>query len=148
QEYLQRTFKTVNGVINDGDRSKTIIHACVAHVMCHFRKKIVNKLVIDELREMAMWCLSLLLNTGVWSEMLENWQLICEIFMNYFTTPFPIASYEILSNKIAQLKRKSPSSQQTSLQDKKNDQTQSESDERASYQNRNSEVCIKQNLFL
>ncbi|CAF0952754.1 unnamed protein product [Didymodactylos carnosus] len=35
---------------------------------------------------------------------------------------------------------KSPSSQQTSLQDKNNDQTQSESDERASYQNGNSEI--------
>ncbi|CAF1646003.1 unnamed protein product [Didymodactylos carnosus] len=53
-EYLNRTFKMVNGAYRGTDHSKTIIHSCLSHLMCHFRKKIVNKMVVKELRELVM----------------------------------------------------------------------------------------------
>jgi len=28
-----------------------------------------------------MWCISLLINTSTWDEFLQNWQLICLVFM-------------------------------------------------------------------
>ncbi|CAF1082871.1 unnamed protein product [Didymodactylos carnosus] len=107
--YLQRIFKIIDGHTSPEDKLKTKLHACLSHMMMYFRKKLVNKLVIAELREIAMWCLSLLVNTSIWNEMLENWRLICIVFINYFSTSFPSTTFKLLATKIMNLKRVNPS---------------------------------------
>lgn len=46
-------------------------------------RKRVNKYLPDQIREFAMWCVALLVNTDAWANMKENWRLICEVFLNY-----------------------------------------------------------------
>ena len=48
-------------------------------------RKRVNKYLPEDIREFAMWCMALLVNTDTWHDMKENWGLICEIFINYST---------------------------------------------------------------
>ncbi|CAF4143211.1 unnamed protein product, partial [Rotaria sp. Silwood1] len=48
-------------------------------------RKRVNKYLHDDIRELAMWCDALLVNTNTWVDMKENWRLICEVFINYST---------------------------------------------------------------
>lgn len=44
------------------------------------RKK-VNKLLDQSIRNLAMWSISLLINTSTWNEMMHNWKLICCVFL-------------------------------------------------------------------
>src|SRR5690349_6220101 len=68
-------------------------------------RKRVNKYLPDDIRELAMWCVALLVNTSTWIEMKENWRLICEVFLNYSTNEtisFKI-NYSILLTRISQI---------------------------------------------
>jgi hypothetical protein len=44
------------------------------------RKK-VNKLLHQSIRNLAMWSISLLINTSTWNEMMHNWKPICCVFL-------------------------------------------------------------------
>ncbi|CAF4515772.1 unnamed protein product [Rotaria sp. Silwood2] len=37
------------------------------------------------MREVAMWSIALLVSTSTWSEIEENWKLICQVFLSYST---------------------------------------------------------------
>lgn len=81
------------------DFSKTNIHACLAHFMLVSRndecqpmiiftyrkdmRKRVNKCLPVELRELGMWSIALLVNTNTWAVMKDNWELVCDVFLNY-----------------------------------------------------------------
>ncbi|CAF1547831.1 unnamed protein product, partial [Didymodactylos carnosus] len=72
RDYFIRAFKIVNDDTSQINENKTIIISCTAHMMKHFRIKIVNKFLVKELHELGMWSLSLLLNTSHWNDMLQN----------------------------------------------------------------------------
>ena len=46
-------------------------------------RKRVNKYLPKDVRELAMWSISLLVNTSTWIEMKENWRLVCRVFLSY-----------------------------------------------------------------
>ena len=46
-------------------------------------RKLVNRFLADEIRELGMWSMALLINTSTWEEMLENWRLVCLVFWDY-----------------------------------------------------------------
>lgn len=46
-------------------------------------RKLVNRYLSDETRELGVWSMALLINTSTWKEMLSNWRLICLVFWNY-----------------------------------------------------------------
>ena len=46
-------------------------------------RKLVNRYLSDEIRELGMWSMALLINTNTWRETLNNWRLICLVFWNY-----------------------------------------------------------------
>ncbi|CAF1041167.1 unnamed protein product [Didymodactylos carnosus] len=94
------------GISQPSDNGKTIIHACVAHIMCFFRKRVVNKYVPEKLQELAMWCCSLLLNTYTWAEMLNNWRLVCSFFLNYYLDKILPTTYESLVDKIRHIRQR------------------------------------------
>lgn len=68
-------------------------------------RKRVNKYLPEDIREVAMWCIALLVNTSTWVDMKENWRLICEVFLNYSTneTPEFKVNYSILLSRISQI---------------------------------------------
>jgi hypothetical protein len=41
----------------------------------------VNKLLDERFRDLAMWCIAVLVNTSTWNEMMHNWKLICYVFL-------------------------------------------------------------------
>lgn len=45
-------------------------------------RKLVNRFLPDDIRELGMWSMALLINTSTWKEMLENWRLVCLVFLN------------------------------------------------------------------
>ena len=68
-------------------------------------RKRVNKYLPEDIREFAMWCIALLVNTNTWNDMKENWRLICEVFVNYSTnqTLRFKQSYSMLLNRISHI---------------------------------------------
>ncbi|CAF4854420.1 unnamed protein product, partial [Rotaria sp. Silwood1] len=104
QQFLTRAYRIVTHQAIKNDLSKTIIHACLSHFMLDMRKR-VNKYLHDDIRELAMWCVALLVNTNTWVDMKENWRLICEVFINYSTNETEIFKqhYSILLSRISQI---------------------------------------------
>ncbi|CAF4455987.1 unnamed protein product, partial [Rotaria sp. Silwood2] len=104
QEFLARAYRIVTHQAIQNDLSKTIIHACLSHFMLDMRKR-VNKYLHGDIRELAMWCIALLVNTNTWVDMKENWRLICEVFINYSTNETVIFKqhYSILLSRISQI---------------------------------------------
>ena len=41
----------------------------------------MNKLLDEKFRDLAMWCVAVLVNTSTWNEMMHNWKLICYVFL-------------------------------------------------------------------
>ncbi|CAF3296364.1 unnamed protein product, partial [Rotaria socialis] len=101
QQFLARAYRIVTNQAIQDDLFKTIIHACLSHFMFDMRKRI-NKYLPEDIREFAMWCMALLVNTGKWNEMKENWRLMCRVFINYSTneTLDFKQSYSILLSRI------------------------------------------------
>ncbi|CAF2146068.1 unnamed protein product [Rotaria magnacalcarata] len=104
QQFLARAYRIVTNQAIQDDLFKTIIHACLSHFMFDMRKRI-NKYLPEDIREFAMWCMALLVNTGKWNEMKENWRLMCRLFINYSTneTLDFKQSYSILLSRISHI---------------------------------------------
>ncbi|CAF4249402.1 unnamed protein product [Rotaria sp. Silwood2] len=104
QQFFERAYRIVNHQAIENDLSKTIIHACLSHFMLDMRKR-TNKYLPEDIREFAMWCMALLVNTNLWNDMKENWRLICEVFMSYSTTEtFQFKqSYSVLLKRISHI---------------------------------------------
>jgi len=49
-------------------------------------RKLANRHLVADIRELAMWSMALLVNTNTWEDMKDNWRLICLVFWNYNTT--------------------------------------------------------------
>ncbi|CAF3205771.1 unnamed protein product [Rotaria sp. Silwood2] len=79
-DFLNRAYRIVTGCGTKLDCDKTNIHACLSHVLLDSRK-IINKCIPDEFRNFAMWCIALLINTSTWNEFINNWRLICFVFI-------------------------------------------------------------------
>ncbi|CAF5126582.1 unnamed protein product, partial [Rotaria sp. Silwood1] len=80
QDFLDRSYRIVNGDATNEDLQLTNIHACMAHVLIDTRRTI-NKFIIKEYRELAIWSIALLINSCTWIEFKHNWQLICLVFL-------------------------------------------------------------------
>ncbi|CAF4814290.1 unnamed protein product, partial [Rotaria sp. Silwood2] len=52
----------------------------MAHVLIDTRRTI-NKFIIKEYRELAIWSIVLLINSCTWIEFKRNWQIICLVFL-------------------------------------------------------------------
>ena len=64
----------------------------------------INKYLPYQIREFAMWCLVLLINTDAWVNMKENWRLICEVFLNYSINETAFKqSYSIVLSRIERI---------------------------------------------
>ncbi|CAF4730871.1 unnamed protein product, partial [Rotaria sp. Silwood2] len=79
-DFLNRAYRIITSNATDSDLQKTNIHACLAHVLLDARN-IINKYIPERFRNFAMWCIALLVNTSVWCEFMNNWQLICFVFL-------------------------------------------------------------------
>jgi len=44
-------------------------------------RKTIKKFINKKFRELAMWCIALLINTSTWNEFKHIWQLICLVFL-------------------------------------------------------------------
>ncbi|CAF4803751.1 unnamed protein product [Rotaria sp. Silwood1] len=75
-QFLHRAYRIVTNEASEIDYKLTNIHACLSHVLLAVRK-MVNKLLDEKIRNLAMWCIALLINTSTWKEMMHNWKLIC-----------------------------------------------------------------------
>ena len=99
KEFLNRAYRIVNGNADDSDLQKTNIHACLAHVLvvsvfiisflvAKFVswdvRKTKNKNIDRQYGELAMWSVSLLINTSTWYEFKHNWHLICLVFLKFY----------------------------------------------------------------
>ncbi|CAF3628835.1 unnamed protein product [Rotaria sordida] len=82
--FLARAYRIVTNTAVRNDLSKTNIHACLSHFMLDMRKR-VNKYLLEDMREVAMWSIALLVNSSTWPEIKENWTLICQVFLSYST---------------------------------------------------------------
>ncbi|CAF1441600.1 unnamed protein product [Adineta ricciae] len=80
KDFLNRSYRIVNGEGKKADFRKTNIHACLSHVLLDSRK-MVNKLLGESLRDLAMWSIAVLINTSTWCEFKSNWELICVVFL-------------------------------------------------------------------
>ena len=45
----------------------------------------INKLLDEKIRSLAMWSIALLINTSSWDDMMHNWKLICCVFLQLHT---------------------------------------------------------------
>ncbi|CAF3710828.1 unnamed protein product [Didymodactylos carnosus] len=100
--FLDRAYRIVTGQPHTNDLQQTNIHACLAHVMLAFRK-ITNKFMSSDLRELAMWAVAVIINTSVWSDMVANWRLICEYFLNLDTDKHDPIHHSLLMYRIQSL---------------------------------------------
>ncbi|CAF1463253.1 unnamed protein product, partial [Rotaria sordida] len=80
QDFLDRSYRIVNGDATNEDLKLTNIHACMAHVLIDTRRTI-NKFIIKEYREIAIWSIALLINSCTWIEFKYNWKIICLVFL-------------------------------------------------------------------
>ncbi|CAF1273631.1 unnamed protein product, partial [Didymodactylos carnosus] len=101
QQFLELAFRIVNHRSTTSDFKLTAIHACLAHIMLDIRK-LCNKFIINKHdRTLSMWCGALLVNTNNWTEMVENWRIICTVFMNMYTNKENKQIMDILFKKIS-----------------------------------------------
>lgn len=122
KDFLDRAYKIVTGTADDNDLKKTNIHACLSHVLlvsvrfymldltaCCFlskdTRKTVNKYIPENFRDLAMWSISLLINTSTWDEFLHDWQLICTVFVQLHLGKEHVnkESYDNLLNRITKI---------------------------------------------
>ncbi|CAF4236445.1 unnamed protein product, partial [Adineta steineri] len=80
KDFLNRAYRIVTGNSTNHDNELTNIHACLAHVLKDTRKNI-NKYIEKKYRELAMWSIALLINTGTWVKFQNNWRLVCYVFL-------------------------------------------------------------------
>ncbi|CAF0902184.1 unnamed protein product [Adineta steineri] len=80
KDFLNRAYRIVTSNSTNHDNELTNIHACLAHVLKDTRKNI-NKYIEKKYRELAMWSIALLINTGTWVEFQNNWRLVCYVFL-------------------------------------------------------------------
>jgi hypothetical protein len=57
------------------------LFAFLLHILTQDARKMVNKCITDQYRELAMWSIALLINTSTWVDFKRNWQLICLVFL-------------------------------------------------------------------
>ncbi|CAF4164381.1 unnamed protein product [Rotaria sp. Silwood2] len=105
KDFLNRAYRIVNDNTNDDDLKMTNIHACLAHVLLDTRKTI-NKYIVEEFRELAMWSIALLINTSTWYEFKQNWKLICLVFiqLHFGESHANIEHKDALLDKIKKIK--------------------------------------------
>ena len=44
-------------------------------------RRTINKFVPEPLRELAMWCIALVVNASTWADFKHQWTLICAVFI-------------------------------------------------------------------
>jgi hypothetical protein len=124
KDFLARAYRIVNGRSSNEDLNLTNIHACIAHVLIvslcvvfnlmylYFftqdARRTINKFIIKDYRELAMWSVALLVNTCTWEEFKCSWKLICNVFLqlHYGDEKQPINQeyQDLLLNKIQKIK--------------------------------------------
>jgi hypothetical protein len=66
----------------------------------------INKLLDEKIRSLAMWSIALLINTSSWDEMIHNWKLICHVFLQLHIGNDDVNNehHDALLNKIIKIK--------------------------------------------
>ena len=66
----------------------------------------VNKYIIEQYRELAMWSIALLINSSTWMDFKRNWELICLVFLQVYQDEDHINEeyQDALLNRIAKIK--------------------------------------------
>ncbi len=68
------------------------------------RKKI-NKYIPAEFRDLAMWCIALLINSSTWKDFIHDWHLICLVFIQLHLEVSQVNKehYDALLNRISRI---------------------------------------------
>lgn len=68
-------------------------------------RKTINKYIPAQFRDLAMWCIALLINSPTWKDFSHDWNLICLVFVQLYLGVDQVnkENYDALLNRISKI---------------------------------------------